>query len=74
LKELNTEKLPSAKPHNHGTGYTSQYFPNDDKNKKTTLESLCRPVFASSEAERPNAICMTFFPARNILGREQVGA
>jgi hypothetical protein len=39
----------------------------NSEKKQLALESLWRPVLASSAGERPNAICITFFPARNIL-------
>jgi len=43
-----------------------------NSDRELTLESLCRPVLASSAGERPNAICMTFFPARNILRQKKL--
>jgi len=44
--------------------------PESRKKGQLTLESLWRPVLASSAGERPNAICITFFPARNILEKK----
>jgi len=64
LKELNTAKSLSSKPHISDLEIGIQL--NSEK-EELTLESLWRPVLASSAGERPNAICMTFFPARNIL-------
>ena len=66
MKELNTAKLLSSKPHISGLEIGIQCLLNCEK-EELTLESLWRPVLASSAGERPNAICMTFFPARNIL-------
>jgi hypothetical protein len=56
LKELNTEKLFSLKPHISDLEIGIQL--NSEK-EGLTLESLWRPVLASSAGERPNAICMT---------------
>jgi hypothetical protein len=66
LKELNTAKLLSSKPLISGLEIGIQCLLNSE-NEQLTLESLWRPVLTSSAGERPSAIYITFFPARNIL-------
>ena len=67
LKELNTANLLWSKTHTSGLEYNVYWI---QKKGQLTLESLWRPVLASSAGERPNAICITFFPARNILEKK----
>jgi hypothetical protein len=72
LKELNTAKLLSSKPLISGLEIGIQCLLNSE-NEQLILESLWRPVLASSAGERPSAIYITFFSDK-YPGTENAGA